>query len=169
MATTFTVRHIYPISEADFWPKVFWNDDYNTRLYKEALQFKRFEKVDEKDLGGGVKTRSLILEPKPEAPPVVMKLVGGSLSYNETGRFDPATKKWKYSIKLDKLADKVAIDGEFWVEPRGDDKVERLCKVTIDVKIFGVGGVVESFVEKKTRDDYEKAAKFTVDYIKNMK
>ena len=53
------------------------------------------------------------------------------------------------------------IGGTFWVEPRGDKKIERICECEVQVKIFGVGGVVESFIEKTTRESYEKTAAFT--------
>jgi hypothetical protein len=79
----------------------------------------------------------------------------------EQGRFDPNGRIWTYTIKLSKLSDKVTIGGKFWVEPRGDKRIERLCDVDISVNIFGVGGVVEKFVEKETRDSYEKATAYT--------
>jgi hypothetical protein len=52
------------------------------------------------------------------------------------------------------------------VEPRGDKRIERICEVDISVNIFGVGGIVEKFVESETRDSYEKATVFTNDWIK---
>ena len=58
------------------------------------------------------------------------------------------------------------IGGKFWVEPRGDKRIERICEVDISVNIFGVGGIVEKFVESETRDSYEKATVFTNDWIK---
>ena len=64
-----------------------------------------------------------------------------------------------------KLADKIHIGGAFWLEPRGERKVERVCTIDIDVKIFGVGKVVEAFVEKSTRESYDRAATFTNKYI----
>jgi hypothetical protein len=38
--------------------------------------------------------------------------------------------------------------------------------VDITVKIFGVGGAIESFIERTTRDSFEKAAIFTNEFIR---
>ena len=71
------------------------------------------------------------------------------------------------TITTSKLPDKVKIGGEFWVEPRGEKKIERFCRCDIEVKIFGVGGAIEGFIEKTTRDSYEKAARFTNQFIRD--
>ena len=35
----FTVRHRYPLSAEAFWTSMFFDPDYNTRLYTEGLGF----------------------------------------------------------------------------------------------------------------------------------
>jgi hypothetical protein len=157
----FTCRNLFNTDADTYWSKVFFDPEYNRGLYVDALQFKKWELVELTGEPGGVRTRKQNLEPKSDAPAVVQKLVGGSISYVEQGRFDPDGRIWTYTIKLSKLSDKVTIGGKFWVEPRGDKRIERLCDVDISVNIFGVGGVVEKFVEKETRDSYEKATAYT--------
>lgn len=162
----FTLRNIFETDRETFWNRVFFDAEYNRRLYLEGLKFKDFELIELTGEPGGVRTRKMRTEPQSEAPAVVTKLIGGSLSYVEEGRFDPATMRWTYTITTSKLADKVKIGGTFWVEPRGDKRVERICDCEVSVKIFGVGGAVESFIEKTTRESYETAAKFTNDFIR---
>ncbi|MFN7699286.1 MAG: DUF2505 domain-containing protein [Deltaproteobacteria bacterium] len=162
----FTCRNIFHTDADTYWSKIFFYGDYNRGLYVEALQFRKWELVELTGEPGGARTRKQNLEPKSDAPAVVQKLVGGSISYVEQGRFDPASRIWTYDITLSKLADKVRIGGKFWVEPRGDKRIERICEVDISVNIFGVGGIVEKFVESETRDSYEKATVFTNDWIK---
>ncbi len=162
----FTIRHTWNVTEEDYWPKIFFNDDYNLRLYKEGLQFPGYEVLEAKEHPDGSRTRKLRIEPKADAPTVVKKLIGDSLQYTEEGRWDPKTRRWSYAVTLSKLADKITIKGEFWVEKRGDKQIERICDVDVNVRIFGVGGVVESFIEKTTRESYEKTGKFTTAYIR---
>lgn len=161
----FTCRNIFNTDADTYWSKIFFDPEYNRGLYVEALQFKKWELVELTGEPGGVRTRKQNLEPKSDAPAVVQKLVGGSIGYVEQGRFEPNGRIWTYNVQLSKLADKVTIGGKFWVEPRGDKRIERFCDVDISVNIFGVGGVVEKFVEKETRDSYEKATAYTNQWI----
>lgn len=164
--TCFTIRHTFNTDIGSYWPKVFFDPEYNERLYKDALAFAFYDVLEQKEEPGGVITRRMRTEPKSDAPIIVKKLIGDSLRYTESGRFDPAKKRWAYNIVPSKLADKIHIAGEFWVEPRGDKSIERYCDCDIQVRIFGVGGAVESFIEKTTRENYEKAARFTNDFIR---
>lgn len=161
----FTCRNIFNTDADTYWSKIFFDPEYNRGVYVDTLQFKKWELVELTGEEGTVRTRKQNLEPKSDAPAVVQKLVGGSISYVEEGRFDPSSRIWTYQIRLSKLSDKVTISGKFWVEPRGDKRIERLCDVDISVNIFGVGGVVEKFVEKETRDSYEKTTTFTNAWI----
>ncbi|AKF04554.1 DUF2505 domain-containing protein [Sandaracinus amylolyticus] len=162
----FTLKNIFETDKDTFWAKVFFDEEYNRRLYLEALGFKGYELLELKELPGGVRTRRIRTEPKSEAPAVVTKLIGGDISYTEEGRWDPSTGIWKYTITTSKLSDKISIAGTFWVEPRGDKRIERICENDIQVKIFGVGGTVEGFIEKTTRDSYAKTEAFTNAFIR---
>lgn len=161
----FTCRNIFNTDAETYWSKIFFDVEYNRGLYLGPLEFTKWEVLELTGEHGGVRTRKQLLEPKSDAPAVVQKLVGGSISYIESGRFDPEKQVWNYEIQLQKLADKAKIGGKFWVEPRGDKRIERICDVDISVNIFGVGGVVEKFVEKQTRDSYEKTAAYTNEWI----
>lgn len=165
----FTVRHVFDTDVDSYWSKIFFDDEYNRRLYRDALGFPMYEIVKKDVADNGNIVRRARMEPKADAPAVVKKLVGDSLTYTEDGSFDAAKKRWSYTIATSKLSDKIKIGGEFWVEPRGEKQVERICTVDVNVKIFGVGGVVEAFLESSTRDSYEKAARFTREFIREKK
>lgn len=161
----FTVRHVFHTDRETYWNQIFFSPEYNARLYSEALGFKGFETVELTGEPGGVRTRIMRTEPAAEAPAVVRKLIGDSLTYTETGRFDPATGIWTYEIVTSKLSEKVSIHGRLHAEPVKDG-IERVAEINIEVRVFGVGGAVEKFIEKTTRDSYVKASKFTNDYIR---
>ncbi len=68
-----------------------------------------------------------------------------------------------------KMADKLTVKGEYWVEPRGEKQLERIISCEINCSIFGLGGTVESFIEKQTRESYEIVARFTNEFIAEKK
>lgn len=166
MANRFTLRNVFETDADSYWSKVFFDPEYNKRLYLDALGFKGFELLELTGEHGGVRTRRIRVEPKTDAPAVVSKLIGGDITYVEDGRFDPKTQIWSFTTTPSKLADKIRISGKFWVEPRGEKRIERACETEIEVKIFGVGGAVESFIEKTTRDSYAKTEAFTNAFIR---
>ena len=161
----FTIRNTFETDVDTYWNRVFFDPEYNRRLYLEALGFKGFELIELTGQPGERRTRKMKTEPAADAPAVVKKLIGDSLVYAESGSFDPETKVWTYEIKPNKLTDRVYIGGRLYAEPKGDKRCERVAEVEVTVKVFGVGGAVEKFIEKTTRDSYVKAAAFTNRFI----
>jgi hypothetical protein len=161
----FTVRDTFNCTVDTYWSEIFFEPEYNERLYKEGLGFKGFELESLTGDKGGPRERVMITEPAADAPAVVRKLIGDSLTYRETGTWSPDDRIWRYDIVTSKLSDKVKIGGILYAEPKGDDKCVRVADIEISVKVFGVGGAVEKFIERTTRDSYVKATKFTNDYI----
>ena len=165
MTKRFVCKNVFNTDVDTFWNKVFFDDAYNRGLYLEGLGFTSYTPLELTDLGEGKMRRRFRTEPKSDAPAVVKKLVGDSFAYEETGTLDPKTRIWTYPVGLSTMADKVKIGGKYWLEKKGDKQLERVCEVEITVSIFGVGGVVESFIEGTTRDSYVKATAFTNKYL----
>src|SRR5688500_861231 len=126
MTTSFQSRHTFDTDVDTYWSKVFFEEEFQRRLYLDALKFKGYELISRKDEPDGTILKSIRTEPESEAPAVVKKLIGDSIAYVENGRWDPRTKIWKYEIVTTKMSDKVKIGGDFWVEARGDKKIERV-------------------------------------------
>lgn len=166
MATHLTLKHIFDTDEETFWPKVFFSADYNRRLYLEVLKYNRWELVDQHEEAGGVIVRTAIMDPAFDVPKLLKKAIGDNVAYTESGRYDPATKRWRYTITPNRMAERMTTRGEYWVESRGEKKIERICTVDLEAKIFGIGGMLESFIEKQTREAYETTARFTNQYIR---
>lgn len=165
----FTVRDVFDTDASTFWDRVFFDPEYNRRLYLDTLKFKAFEILEQTGGPGVARTRRMRTEPASDAPTIVTKLIGGSMTYEENGRWDPATEIWTYAITISKMADKVKIGGRFWLEPKGEKSIERVCECELEVKIFGVGGAIESFIEKTTRESYEATARYTNEFIREKK
>lgn len=165
MATHLTLKHVFETDEATFWPKVFFNADYNQRLYAEALKYKCWEILEQREEPGGAIIRRARMEPNFAVPSLLKRVIGDGIMYEEAGRFDPATKHWSYTITPNRMPDRMTTRGEYWVESRGEKKIERICTVELEARIFGVGGALESFIEKQTRTAYETTMRFTNQYI----
>jgi len=162
----FSIAHQFDTDAESYWEKVFFDREYNNRLYgKEGLDFKAFEIVALEGNPGENRVRKLRTEPRSDAPMVVKKLIGDSLTYTEDGNYDAAKKLWTYRITTSKLADKINIGGKFWVEPKGPKKCERVSEIEVKVDIALVGGLIEKFIEKTTRESYEKTFQFTKKFI----
>ena len=162
--TRFTLKHTFPTDPDTFWSRVFFAAEYNQGLYA-ALKYRVWEELEKTTDAAGKVRRRAKMEPGFDAPAILKKLIGDGISYVEDGTWDPKTGKWTYSIVPSKMPDKVKTHGEYWLEPRGDKQLERICTVNIDASIFGVGGALESYLEKTTRESYEVAARFTRDYL----
>ena len=167
MATKFTLRDTFHTDETTYWEKIFFNPAYNEQLYLKELHFLAYSLVDKKDDADGSFTKRTNISPPMDAPAVVKKVIGDSISYIEEGRFDAKTRRWSYKMLPSKMADKFTSKGELWVEKKGDKIIERVCTVEIAASVFGVGGVIEGFIEKQTRDSYKVVATFTEKFIRD--
>lgn len=160
----FTIRHPYAIEPEPFWREVFFDHEYNNKLYREGLQFEAFDIVEETDPPDGRRTRKVRVTPKIDAPAAIRKVLGDSVSYEEEGRLEvtgPNTPKWQARVLPSKLAEKTTIKASMWLERTGPGQSDRVAEFEIEVKIFGVGGMVEKFLEKTMRESYQKAAEYT--------
>jgi hypothetical protein len=99
-------------------------------------------------------------------PAPVKKLLGDRLSYVEEGTFDKKTKRYSFKVTPSTLAEKTKVAGEMWVEKIADKKVARVTKITVEVKVFVVGGMVEDRILADLRASYDKGTTFTNQYIK---
>ena len=163
-----TYSHIFNCDADTYWTKIFLDPDFNRSLYLDGLKFPEYEILEERDTGNTVVRRCRVL-PKQDAPAVIQKAVGGKFSYVEEGTFDKTTKRYRFKVVTASMADKIHTDGEMRVEPAGDKRCKRIMDMNIEVKIFGIGGMVESFVSKSMQDSYDQAAAFTNKWIAEKK
>ena len=64
------------------------------------------------------------------------------------------------------LSDKFLASGQFRFEAI-DGGVRRIMEGDITVKIFGVGGLAEKVIVSEVESSYDRAAAFTVEYLKS--
>jgi len=152
----FTVSHEINCDEETFW-KTFFDKTFNEKMYREGLGFSEFNVLEQTETDAKI-TRKTAGMPKMEMPGPVAKLLGSNFRYTEDGTFDKASKKWSWKMTPSVLAEKIRNEGWLRVEPIGDGKVRRIGEITIEAKIFGVGGLMESSAEKQLRAGWDESA-----------
>ena len=66
---------------------------------------------------------------------------------------------YKFKSIPSAMADKVSITGTIRVQNAGPKSVERVVEFTIDAKVFGLGGMIESSAVKSSEDGFGAFAK----------
>ncbi len=154
------LRHRIDCCAPDFWP-LYFDPEFTRRLHNEGLGSTSIEIVESSgDLATGLR-RTLRYSQRPAMPGPVAKLFGAEVVTIEKGVFDPHTGTWSFELTPSALADKTRIRGSFTVE--GDSKAspcEQSFELEATVKVFGLGPVVERFIEAQTRQSQDKAAAF---------
>ena len=156
----FEIRHTIHVPVDGFYDQVFLNEAFNEAMYKDELGF-GYELL-EWDAATG-KRRSRI-EPKVDVPAVIRKILGDSVSFVEAGIYEAAANRYEFRVIPNTLAEKLKITGTMVVRAQGDH-TERIVNFDVQAKIFGVGKVLEAFIEKSTRERYDQTAEFTNRYL----
>ena len=162
---SFTLRHEINCSVDHFW-KVFFDKDFNTKLFLDELGFPEYETLELDETEKTI-VRTVRGTPKMDMPKPVMKLLGDGFSYEESGTFDRDTGIWKWSMKPAKLADKLKNGGTVTCEKISDDKCRRVALIEVEAKVFGVGGLIESSTEKQMREGWDQSARFMNVWVKD--
>ena len=166
MATAI-IQHTYDCDEDTFWSDIVFDKSFNEKLFLGHLGFKQWEiaKLEEND---DKLEREVVIRPVTgDLPKALSKLVGDNLGFREQGTFDKKAKRYRFRIIPNRLADKLRISGEIYVEARGEGRCERFVRLEVEAKIFGVGGMVEKQIIGDTKTSYEKGFAFGRDYLRN--
>jgi hypothetical protein len=161
----YTIRHTFNTDADTFWSKLFFDPAYNETLFNQHMKFTAYRVLELKHNPDGSVHRRVECTPPIELPAAAKKIFGDSTGYVEDGRFDPSSKRFNVEVQPKVAADKVQTRVVMWVEPRGDKRVERFVDVDNTVKIFGLGKILEAFLEKEMRKSYDSAAEFTNKWI----
>lgn len=137
---------------------VYFSEDFNNRVAKISGLKKR-DLVEEKIAPDGSRDRRVRMEPNVTLPGPIQKFVGNeTITYDEVSHYDAAKKTVTYHIDS-KANDRIKVSGTITFVPDGTG-VRRKIDGVIEVKVFGVGGVIEKFVEQETQKGYAKIAVF---------
>lgn len=162
----YTIKHTIETDFETFWDKLFFDPEFNRAMFQDFLGFPVYRLVEERKDANGVLHRRLECSPKIELPAAARKIFGDTVGYTEIGRYEPSQHRYFIQGIPNVGAEKVKTTSEIWAEPRGDKKVERFALVENTVKVFGLGTLIEGFIEQQTRDLYARGADFTNRWIR---
>ena len=161
----FSVQHTYPIAADRFFTEMFFDPDYNRALYLDGLGFAAFDvEREDRDVDGLVEHRTVRVKPKLNMPKPVAKLLGAAFTYREVGAMEGDA--WVAEIIPSKLSDKVEVRTTMTVAPVGEDTCLRTAEFDIRVRIFGLGKVFESFIERTLRESYQAASAHSARWLR---
>ena len=92
--------------------------------------------------------------------------LGTDFYFLEHGVFDTKRKSWATEMKLPRFGDKVQIATNMYFQNTAPGKSERTVEFDIQVKFFGVGRIIERFIERTMRESYENARVMTNDWVR---
>lgn len=159
-----TLRHDIDCDEDTFWRKIVFDEGFNRKLYTENLKI-GWKLEDQKETDTSISRRVHVEPDTSNLPAAVKKVIGDRLAYTEEGTWEKSSKRYKFKVTPTTMADKTKVSGEMWCEPKGDKKITRVCRISVEVKIFVVGGMVEERILSDLRTSYDKGTDFTNKYI----
>jgi len=158
------IAHEFTTDVDTFLAKIFFDHEFNRQLYLVQLGFPEWLILNETDNGSEI-VRQVKVSPKQDAPGPVQKLLGDRFSYIEDGKFDKATKQYRFKITPSSMAERINTSGVMRIETIQPKRIRRVIELDIEVKIFGVGGMIESYTAKATKESYDKTATFTQKWL----
>src|SRR5262249_5012431 len=129
------------------------------------LKFPDYKLLEQKDDENSLTRRVKIDPPLGNMPAAFKKAIGNRFSYIEEGRFDKKAKRYTFKITPSSMPDKTKNYGELYTEKLGDHRVARIAKITVEVKLFMIGGLVEEKILEDIRHSYDEAAGFSRSFL----
>ena len=159
---TSTTSAVLPCTPDTFW-SAFLDESLLRALYVDELQSRTFDVLELSDT-----TRTLRIGPKLKLPAPLTKLSGESFVYEEHSTLDRDNGQWSWRMvqaaKLDSKSkprkDAVTMHGTGRVEPVDPKQCRRTDTWSIEAKIFGLGGLLESTIHKELQSGREKEYAF---------
>jgi hypothetical protein len=148
---TSTTSVVLPCTPDAFW-STFLDESYVRALYVDELEYYAFDILEL-----SATSRKLRIAPNMRLPAPVAKLIGDSFVYEEHGTLDRAKNEWTWRMvqpanldsKRKPRKDAVIMHGSTRVEPAGADQSHRTDTSTVEAKIFGLGSLIESTIDKE--------------------
>jgi hypothetical protein len=162
----FKAEHVIPGIELPAYEKLYFDEPFNVALCAATGLGRTLVSLETKD---GVLRRAVKVSPARELPGPVAKIIGsGSFEYTEFLEYRLGSNAGTWRTETALLKDKIQSSGtfSFAAAPGG---VRRVVEGEVKVKIFGLGGVIETFVVADVERSYGKAAEFTRGWIEQGK
>jgi hypothetical protein len=168
--TTSKASVLLPCAPDLFW-RVFLDPAYLRVLYLEELNYKNFEVLELTDT-----SRKLRIVPRFNLPGPIEALIGESFAYEDHGTLDRERNEWTWRMVQPKelhpgarpRMDVITTRGRVHVEATSERQCRRTDEVVIEASVFGLGGLIESSVEKEFRTGWAKEFALLTRWIEQL-
>jgi hypothetical protein len=168
--TTSKASVLLPCTPDDFW-RVFLDPAYLRVLYLEELKYRNFEVLEVTDV-----SRKLRIVPKLSVPGPIEALIGESFAYEEHGTLDRARNECTWRMVQPKVLhpaarprkDVITTRGRVRIEATSERQCRRSDEVVIEANIFGLGGLIESSIEREFRAAWAKEFALLTRWIEKL-
>jgi Protein of unknown function (DUF2505) len=146
-----------------YW-SIFADPEYTRALYLEGLRFSSLKVLED-----GAAGRKLHLVPHLSLPGPLAKVIGDSFAYEQHGTLDRARGVWSWRMMPPGGGSKkqmVESRGTTTVVADGEGRCRRTDEVEFEAHLFGLGGLLESTVEKELRASWAKERAFFESWLK---
>ena len=151
---TCTSTVVLPCTPEAYW-RVHLDPAYQRALYVDELHANAFEVLE-----SGPDSCKLRIAPKVNLPGPVASLIGDSFVYEDHGSLNRAKNEWTWRMVPPSggkpKKEFISTRGVVRIEAIGTDQCRRSDEVTLEGKIFGLGGIIEASAEKEVREAWEK-------------
>lgn len=162
---SFRVESVFECSEETFWDKVFFDAEYNRRLFYDELHFSEWRELERKDEGDRVRRWVKASPPMGDLPGALKAAIGDGAGYEERGVFVRATRRYDANVQPNRLGDKVTVELAFRTEHIDERHCRRIVDGTVVARVFLIGGMLEQRLVDDLRRSYEKSATFTNRFV----
>jgi hypothetical protein len=160
----FHIDHRFENCTLERFIAVYFSEDFNNKVAKISGLRTR-DLVEERVDDAGRRHRRVRMHPAVTLPGAIKKWVSEEqIHYDEVAVFDPKTNTVTYRIDS-KANDRVRFEGTIRFVTDGA-AVRRIIDSEVEIKApFGVGTLIEKFIEGEVQKGYEKIRPFLQGYI----
>ena len=156
MVTRAHLTHQIECDVETFW-RDFVDDAFNRELFLSELGYPAYRVLERKDDGRRV-WRRIELTPLLHLPAAVTKIVGNKLSFIEVGEYDGEVYRFSFGPPPGFGADVAVSEGSIRTEPTAQGATQRTIELSCEIRMFGMGRMLESAAIKAARDAYDAHA-----------
>lgn len=159
------IDQLFPGTNLEHFEETYFSEEFNTAIAQE-IGLKERKLVEKRTDDDGKVHRRVRMIPAIELPGPIRKIVGDKeISYDEVSVFDPKNHSVRYQIES-AAQDRVSVGGEIRFTAESSGGVRRVIDGEIIVKVFGLGTVIERFIESETQKSYARISDFMQTWLK---
>jgi hypothetical protein len=162
---SFRVAHDFECSASTYWEQVFFDEEYNRRLFHDELRFPEWRELEKKDEGTRIVRLVRAQPPIENLPGPLKSVVGDGAGYEERGVYDRGTQRYEATVIPNRLADRISVTLTMSTESLGEKRCRRVVAGSVTAKVFMVGALLEQRMIADLTRSYAKSADFTNRFV----